>query len=1203
MHVVFRESHGLEETETPTDLGQDPADLVVLSFSDSDLGAFAAGWRAGGGPEGRLPSLRLANLAALKHPLSVDTYVERTLTGARGVLVRLIGGRAYWDYGLQQLGALAQARGMALAVLPADGRTDAQLDAASTLPLSTLRRLAALCDAGGAVAAQAALAQLALAAGLYAAPVRGAKLVPEVGAWTPEHGVSCPLVDLAPAAAPPPKPSPDPSPRVPAAPHPASPPQPPAPGPGAGPATCAPTPGAPAPARPTPGAPTPGGPAANTQAPSPHAPTPAVHAADAPPPGAPAPDAAPLPAPGQGTDRPRILITFYRAYLTAADLAPITALTQAFRARGCDVTALFAPSLKAPEAARWLARQVAWLRPAAIVNATAFSARGEDGATPLDAAGVPVFQVALATATRTAWAEADRGLSPADLAMHVVLPEVDGRLFAGVASFKEPGLRDPDLQFARYAHAPSPDRIQAIAARVLGWVRLGRTPAADRRPALVLSTYPGKDWQMAHAVGLDALASAEAVLEDLSAAGVPVAPGGPLAQALTTDRLSWPLDAYRAALATLPEALQDALTAAWGAPEDDPAVSDGAVHFAATRRGNALVALQPERGDTATRDADYHDLGRTPRHGFAAFHLWLRHAMGCDVLIHMGAHGTLEWLPGKAVALSATCWPEALTGPLPVIYPFIVNDPGEAAQAKRRIGALTLGHIPPPLRRSGTPNRFARLESLLDEFSNADGLDPRRRDRLQGAIRDEARALGVEDDLGLDAAACAAEAITRIDRFVCDVKDSQFGDGLHVFGRAPAPHGAFDAPAAAEAERAGLLTALAGRHVAPGPSGSPFRGRRDVLPTGRNLYTVDPRAVPTRAAHAQGVTLAEELIRRHLQDHGDWPRGLVLDLWGSATMRTAGEDFAMALHLMGCKPVWDAGSERVSGVEVLPIAALDRPRIDVTLRVSGLFRDVFPTLSALFQQAVRALAARDEAPDWNPYAGHAPTPRVYGPAPGTYGLGMGAAVEDYTDAARAAAGRAWLAASAWAQDGLAARPDPAGIAARVAAADAFVHTQDLPETDLLLAADHAAHEAGFAAAQAVTGGQAALYHLDNTDPARPRARTLTEEVARVVRARAAHPGWIAGMRRHGFRGAAEIAATLDHLAAFAHLAGVVPAHLFDLYHDATLGDADVTAFLAEANPAALQAMRDRFAALAAAGLWQTRRNSIAASLKDAPHAP
>jgi cobaltochelatase CobN len=336
-----------------------------------------------------------------------------------------------------------------------------------------------------------------------------------------------------------------------------------------------------------------------------------------------------------------------------------------------------------------------------------------------------------------------------------------------------------------------------------------------------------------------------------------------------------------------------------------------------------------------------------------------------------------------------------------------------------------------------------------------------------------------------------------------------------------------------------------------------------------------------------------------LQDEGDWPRGLVVDLWGSATMRTAGEEFAMALHLLGGRPVWDAGSERVSGIEVLPIAELDRPRIDVTLRVSGLFRDVFPTLSTLFGQAVRALAARDEAPDWNPYVGQQDSARVYGPAPGSFGLGIGPQIGDYSDAARQAAGKAWLAASSWAYDGEEARPDAEGLRARVARADAFVHLQDLPETDLLLAEDYAAHEAGFAAAQGVTGGKAALYHLDNTDPARPRARDLTEEIARVVQARAANPVWIDGMRRHGFRGAAEIAATLENMGAFAQLADVVPGHLFDLYYDATLGDEEVTAFLEEANPQALEAMRARFAALHVAGLWQTRRNSILAGLEAA----
>jgi len=1086
MHVVFRESHGLEETATPFDLAQDPADMVALSFSDSDLGAFAAGWRRARATGAPLPALRLANIVALQHPLSVDAYAERTLSGARAVLVRLIGGEAYWPYGLGVLQEMARRRGVALAVLPADGREDARLDALSTLPVSTLRRLSALCDAGGAVAAQAALAQLALAAGLYAGPVAGEKSVPDHGFYDPACGVI------------------------------AEPPQ-------AG---------------------------------------------------------------------PEVLVTFYRAYLTAADTAPVDALIARFRDQGFAAHGVFAPSLKAPASAAWLAARLAARRPAAVVNATAFSARGADGASPLDAADAPVFQVALSTARRRDWAEAARGLSPADLAMHVVLPEVDGRLFAGVVSFKAPGARDPDLQFSRFAHRAEPERVAAAVARVAGWTRLAATPTPQRRLAVTLSTYPGKAHQMAHAVGLDALASTEALLADLGAAGYATAAAGDLGAALAHETLYWPLAAYRAALENLPDSLRAALAQAWGAPEDDPAVRDGAVHFAAVRRSGVLVALQPERGAVAARAAEYHDLARTPRHGFVAFYLWLR-AQGVHALIHMGAHGTLEWLPGKAAALSRDCWPEALIGDLPVIYPFIVNDPGEAAQAKRRIGALTLGHLPPPLAPAGAAQGLTRLEGLLDEYATADGLDPARRGRLIAAIRDEARAAGVEDDLGLAPDASAAEAVTRIDRFVCDVKESRYGVGLHVLGRG----------ACGAQERAGMLAALAGRRVAPGPSGSPHRGRADVLPTGRNLFAVDPRAVPSRTAHAQGVKLAEELVRRHLQDHGEYPRGLVVDLWGSAAMRTAGEDFTMALHLAGLAPRWDDDGDRVNGFEVLPLALLDRPRIDVTLRVSGLFRDVFPGLAQLFEAGCAALAARDEAPDYNPYA--AGGARVFGPQPGRYGLGLdglgpeSAGADAFSPQARAAAGEAWLAASAWAigADG-ASRADRAGLEARLRGADAFVHAQDLPETDLLMAADYAAHEAGFAAAMARLGADApALYHLDATDPAAPRARALPEEIARVVRARAANPAWADGMMAHGFRGAAEIAATLEHMAAFAHLANAVPAHLFDLYHDATLGRADLRAFLARENPAALAAMQACFRALRDAGLWRTRRNAIAAALE------
>ncbi len=1080
MHVVFRESHGLEDNEAPYDPGQTPADLVVLSFSDSDLGAFGAGWHRGGGPEGKLPTLRLCNLVALRHPASVDNYVEQTLTGAKGILIRLIGGENYWPYGIMQVQDFARRNGIALAILPADGREDPSLDAHSTLPVSTLRRLSHLCDAGGAVAAQAALAQLALAAGFYAGPVTGTKTVPACGYYDPDHGIvtKCPR--------------------------------------------------------------------------------------------------------GNADPTPMIAVTFYRSYLTAADTAPIDALIRELRTRGFTAMGIFVPSLKAEVGRAFLASALGDHPPAAIINATAFSGRGSDGTSPLDAPGCPVFQVALSTARQNEWAESERGLSPADLAMHVVLPEVDGRIFTGVVSFKAPEKKDPHLQFSRFSHRANAPRIKAVVDRIEGWHRLAATETKNRKLALVLSTYPGRVDQIAHAVGLDALASTEDMLLSLATAGYSATPQINFGKTLPNTTIGWSLSAYLEALKTLPQNLQSDLQTAWGDPSTDPLYTDDAFHFAAQYCGNALVTLQPERGAIAARETDYHDLARVPRHSYVAFYLWLR-SQGIHALIHIGAHGTLEWLPGKSVALSDGCWPEALTADLPVIYPFIVNDPGEAAQAKRRIGAVTLGHLPPPMKDSAIPDGLLQLERLLDEYSTADGLDPARRDRLIDTIRSEARAAGVEDDLGLNDDSCMAEAITAIDRFVCDIKESQYGDGLHTYGLG-------------EGETDGLLTALDGKFVTPGPSGSPYRGRSDVLPTGRNLYAVDPRSVPTRAAHAQGVKLAEELIRRYLQDEGDYPKGLVVDLWGSATMRTAGEEVAMALHLAGLSPKWDEGSERVSGFEVLPLTLIDRPRIDVTLRISGLFRDVFPGLSQLFEAGALALGKRNEAPDMNPYL--TKTPRVFGPKPGLYGMNMEAAMLDYSDKGRAAAGEAWLKASEWSIDVKGdAHQNRAALEGRLQSADTFAHIQDLTESDVLLASDYASHEGGFAAAMAHLGAvKPAMYHVDSTQIGAPKARTMAEEIARVVRARAANPDWASGMMRHAFRGASEIAATLDNLAAFAHLTREVPAHLFDLYYDATLGREDLVDFMEAENPAALAAMRDRFAALRDAGLWVTRRNSINAQM-------
>jgi cobaltochelatase CobN len=1106
MHLLLRETRTLDDEEAATDLGQSPADLVFLSFSDSDLGAAASAWQ--GMTEGR-PTLRLANLARLKHPMSVDLYVEQVIAWARCVVIRILGGLDYWRYGAEEVSAACRERNIALALLPGDARADARLAALSTISAEALARLDAYLRAGGPENLDRALRLAAHLGGLCDdAPVPPLP-VPEFG----EHGFA-------------------------------------------------------------------------------------------------APESGPL-----GV----AVLVFYRSHLLAGDVAPLVALARALAARGLGVRAIFVGSLKDEATAGFVtARLRAW-HPAVVLNATGFSARRDDGVSPLDAAGAPVLQLVLSGSARAAWEASARGLAPADLAMQVVLPELDGRLATAAIGFKVEQPPVAGLEFARTILAPDADGIALAAERAAGWARLAATPPAARRIAIVLSDYPGAGGgQVAHAVGLDAFASLAAILDLLRESGYATGAALPDVTLLATTAPAPFLDlaVYRTLFAELPAAFRERVVAAWGAAEDDPSVRGGWFALPFMQVGGVILAVQPDRGSRLDRRAGYHDPDTPPRHGYIAFYLWLRRAVDIHALVHLGTHGTLEWLPGKSVAPAADCAPVALLRGMPVIYPFIVNNPGEAAAAKRRLGAVTIGHLTPPLGAAGLHGEAAQLERLIDEYAAADGLDRRRTALLRREILDRAAACGLLAESGAADLAEEDAALARLDAYLCDVKDMQVRDGLHVFGTPPsaerraqmlAANPAIDPvhlDACAAAERAALLAALDGRFVAPGPAGAPSRGRADVLPTGRNLFTLDPRAVPTRSALALAERACAELLRRHLQDHGEWPRTLVLDLWGSATMRTGGEDFALALLLLGVRPVWDEGSARVAGFEVIPLAVLDRPRIDVTLRISGLFRDAFPAQIALFDAAVRAIAARDEADEWNPLAAAArglegaalrrATVRIYGAAPGDYGAGVAKVIERGAWTERTELGAAYLAASSYAYGrDLEGAPDSEGFAARVASADAFLHAQDHRETDLLDGTDAAAHLGGFAAAAASLGAVPALYHADTSRPEAPQLRPLREELARLVRGRAANPRWIRGMMPHGYRGAAEIARAVD---ALFHFAATLPERLdsqFDLLFAATFGDAEVDRFLQTANPAARAAMRARFAEARARGLWHSRRNDVA----------
>ena len=923
---------------------------------------------------------------------------------------------------------------------------------------------------------------------------------------------------------------------------------------------------------------------------------------------------------------------FYRAYLLAGDIAPLKDLAACLSERGIRTVGLYVGSLKDPETAAFVSQRLREIRPDLLLNATAFSARRGDSGSPLDAAGVPVLQLMLAGSSRDAWAESARGLSQSDLAMQIVLPELDGRLSSTAISFKSEDPREDRLEYARTNHAPDPQGIALAAEQAARWIELAARPRAERRIGMVLSDYPAAG-QLAHAIGLDTIESGVEIVSLLGEAGYDVTPDVSsldLVAALCDEppRPILGIEAYRRLFRTLPDDARARIAEVWGAPENDPAVEEGAFVVRYGRIGRLVAAIQPDRGQVLDRKSLYHDPDVPPRHAYVAFYLWLRCVESIDAMIHLGAHGTLEWLPGKAVAVSDACFPAALLGGIPVAYPFIVNNPGEAAAAKRRLGAVTIGHLTPPLNAAGSHGAALELERLIDEYAGADGLDQRRTALLRADILDRADTLGLLEECGASTHMSEDDRLARLDTYLCDVKDLQIRDGLHVFGRIPeagrrsallsalrgnAPEAlAADLEARLDAcagsERQALLDTLDGRFVEPGPSGAPTRGRGDVLPTGRNMFSIDPRGVPTHSAMVLATRTADELIRRHLQEKGDWPRSLLIDLWGSATMRTGGEDLGLALVLVGAEPVWSESSSRVTGFEIVPVDRLGRPRVDVTLRISGLFRDAFEAQIAMFDAVVRAIGRRQESADVNPLAGLAgnlddeafreATTRIYGAAPGAYGAGVSALIETGAWSGRDDLGNSYLASSASAYGkGLDGRPDPEGFSHRVRSADALIHTQDHREVDLLDSTDFAAHEGGFVAAANSLGSEPTVYHVDTAEPEEPRARTLTEEINRIVRGRASNPAWIAGMMRHGYRGGAEIARSLEGVFAFA---ATVPDRLdrqFEGIFDATLGDGEVDAFLRANNPAARGAMIDRFNEALDRDLWRPRRNSTADLLR------
>lgn len=1047
---------------------------------------------------------------------------------------------------------------------------------------------------------------------------------------------------------------------------------------------------------------------------------------------------------------PTVAVVYYRAQQLAGNTAYVDGLCTAIENAGARALPLYCASLRTadPELLDRLreadALVVTVLAAGGTKPATA-SAGGEDEAwdvAALAALDVPILQGLCLTSSREQWEANDDGLSPLDVATQVAVPEFDGRIITVPFSFKE---FDAD---GLSTYVPDAERAARVAGIAVRYAKLRHIPNADKRVVLMLSAYPTKHARIGNAVGLDTPASAIALLTEMRAAGydlgapgeIPgleqgdgdalihalIAAGGQDPDWLTAEQLEGnPIrigaDTYTRWFETLPDDLRENVIEAWGPPPgelyvDRSADPKGEIVIAALRFGNVVLIVQPPRGFGENPVAIYHDPDLPPSHHYLAAYRWLAAPEGfrADAMVHLGKHGNLEWLPGKTLGMSASCGTDAALGDLPLIYPFLVNDPGEGTQAKRRAHATLVDHLIPPMARAETYGDISRLEQLLDEHANISALDPAKLPAIRQQIWTLMRAAKMDHDLGLDERPdedVFDDMLLHVDGWLCEIKDVQIRDGLHILGQAPAGEtetdlvlamlrarqlwggevnvpglrealglseagdesrervdtfeararalvaamgeadwavdavdavtakleGAETASGASESEQSGaenevaerlsavravlrfaatevvprlretgieierVLHALNGGFIPAGPSGSPLRGLINVLPTGRNFYSVDPKAVPSRLAWETGQAMADSLLERYLADHGEYPKSVGLSVWGTSAMRTSGDDIAEVLALLGVRPVWDEASRRVTTLETISLEELGRPRIDVTVRISGFFRDAFPHVLALLDDAVRLVAGLDEPAESNYVRAHAQsdlaahgddrraTTRIFGSKPGTYGAGLLQLIDSKnwrTDDDLAQVYTTW-GGYAYGRDldGAPAADDMRSAYKRIAVA---AKNTDTREHDIADSDDYFQYHGGMVAAvRALTGKNPEAYIGDSTRPDSVRTRTLSEETTRVFRARVVNPRWLDAMRRHGYKGAFEMAATVDYLFGYDATTNVVADWMYEKLAESYVFDETNRKFMEQSNPWALHGIAERLLEAAERKLWES----------------
>jgi cobaltochelatase CobN len=1253
MHLLAAKPGGFSDEEGIIDLQQSAADIVILSAQDSSLALLSQVIKT---LPDDYPSIRLANIIHLNKPAAFDLYADSVLESAQLIIVSLLGGVSYWRYGVEQLQRICQQRHITLLMMSGDDQVDQQLMANSTVDTADCLRCWHYLRQAGVRNTENLLAWLA--SRFFQRDLRWQQ--PRA---LPKEWIYHPQIDQASLA--------------------------------------------------------------DWQA-------------------------------HWQQDQSVAVLLLYRSHIQSGSTQAFDELLQILQQHHLNPLPIVISSLKHPNSMALIDRLCQQANADIILNTTSFAVNNstDDNKqnSALFAADIPVIQLILAANSQQDWQQHPLGLRSRDLAMNIALPEMDGRIISRAVSFKTALQRDERSQIDIITHQLHPERAQFCARLAYRWTNLRHKPNQKKRIALILANYPTHDGRIGNGVGLDTPASTMNILYAMQQAGYAVEQipetGNALIQALQQNITNDPrylsqracqqsisLAQYNQYFSTLPIENQQVVLQRWGTATQDIKVRNGRIMVSGIRLGETFVGVQPARGYNLDVNATYHDPDLIPPHNYLAFYFWLRHEYQIDAIAHIGKHGNLEWLPGKSVALSKHCWSEIALGAMPHLYPFIVNDPGEGSQAKRRAQAVIIDHLMPAMTRAENYGELAELEQLVDEYYQAMGLDHQREQHLREKVLAALEASKLDQELTADA---EDDRLNALDTYLCELKESQIRDGLHCLGESPqgeqridtlialmrlsrgntprdkgilhaladdlaldfdpleltaeqwlgnkpeilqsistslwrthadtrerleqlakqlfsqylvplAPilsceqalpetsaskqclqHFLASAPAtcavlhhlqqviAPKLDACGnneikqFLRALSGKFVPAGPSGAPTRGRLDVLPTGRNFYSVDTRAIPTRTAYELGQKSAEQLITRHLQQHGDYPKTLGLSVWGTSTMRTGGDDIAQAFALMGVEPVWEAFSGRVIDFNIIPAMQLNRPRVDVTLRISGFFRDAFPNVMRLFDSAVQLLADYQDPAGLNPIRDHIQQDidrlqqqgldqqqariqagfRVFGSKPNSYGAGLQGLIDERCwdnqhDLAAAYVNWGGYAYSQHQQGEHIGENAHAMFEHRLKGLEVVVQNQDNREHDLLDSDDYYQFQGGMSNAIHVLSGTAPqVYHGDHSNPESPKIRTLEEELNRVIRARVLNPKWIKGMQRHGYKGAFEMAATVDYLFAYDATTSLIKDYQYEKITDSYLFETNNKTFLQHNNPQAMKEMAERLLEAMQRGLWE-----------------